>query len=164
MAILYLKKNYYDALDKTQNNEFVRKTRAYFRIYGLKYKGECVEVAVPLRANINPNFLKDKGDYIATLPTSHTRQGNWAGWHITKMIPFDGELFNKRRNKITDRDMLLAEHTAKAYIKDMQLAAQKLLNRIEAGENVFGVIEFNSALKLVARLKKQGKPSGAKRQ
>ena len=133
----------------------VRKARAYFRIYGLKYKGERVDVAIPLRANINPNFLRDKGDYIATLPTLHTRQGNWAGWHITKMIPFDGTLFNKRRNEITDRDLLLAEQTAKAYAKDMQAAAQRLLNKIEKDENIFGVIQFELALSEMHNLKKQ---------
>ena len=153
MAVKHLQKRYYEILDGTLNSEFVRKSsRAYFNLSDLKYKGGKISVAIPLRANINQNFQRSPDEIIATAPTTHTRPGFIAGWHITKMIPFDGSLFTQ--NTTGNIDLIIAEKIAQAYISKMKKAAQDFLDRLESGEIIFGAIEFDKAFNEMEKLKK----------
>lgn len=143
MALFALKQNYYSVLDNQP--EFEKKpTRLYYVVNKLTYKNKNISVAIPLRANINKKFQKNSDEYLATAPTAHTQSGSVAGWHITKMIPVNSEAIIK--TKTSSPDLTVAELTVGVYKQDFINKVKAMLLRFENGEQVFGAIDFDSAL------------------
>ena len=92
MSLYQIKNSYFTYL--SSDDEFEKDAkRLYYTIRNLKYKGEKITVAIPLRSNINSNFQKNTDEYIPTLPSVKTQKqkGNIAGWHILKMVPISFE-------------------------------------------------------------------------
>ena len=139
-----LQKDYHDAL--TADPEFeANEYRPYFILKNLEYKGKRINVGIPLRSNINLHFSKNSNEYIATTPTDHTivKKGNIAGWHITKMVPvsFDKVVgFDISKYPSLNAALIIANDI---YKEDMINKVKLLLKRLEAGEKVFGTIDFD---------------------
>ena len=103
------------------------------------------------------------GFWFSVTSTDHTKSGNIGGWHISKIIPFDGSLFVESRSKTLPKGIQFADITARFYVKEMKESAQKLLDNIAAGEKPFGVIEFDKALEAMNALKNGNIDSALKR-
>lgn len=141
-----LKKEYYNKLKL--DKEFITDiARPYFIIKNLTYKNHIINVAIPLRSNINKYFASLKDEYVSTPPTNHTltNKGNVAGWHITKMIPIK---FNYViSHKIKDSKLNVSYAIACELCNEEIIHKTKLmLNRLENGEKVFGTIDFDKFL------------------
>jgi hypothetical protein len=119
--------------------------RCYIIVGGIPYKNRKISVAIPLRSNINAGFQSKKDEYIATVPTGKTRQGFIAGWHITKAIPIDGAVAVKL-NIANRQDLQIAEKIAKMQAKLFKEKTTAFIKRVEAGEKIFGAIDFDAAL------------------
>ncbi len=69
-----------------QDPEVLKKEgRPCLLVVRLKYKGDVLPFAVPLRSNISA--VTPKGQYFALPPRSGTRSGNHHGLHYIKMMP-----------------------------------------------------------------------------
>ncbi len=149
MSLFALTKDYYRELEK--DPEFEKKaTRLYYAVFKLKYKSENISVAVPLRANLNANYQKNRDEYLATPPTEHTQAGAVAGWHITKMIPVNSDVLIKVKTQSQDLD--IAEYVVNQKKQDFIDKIKKMLSRIEQGEKVFGTIDFDAALRTLQQI------------
>jgi hypothetical protein len=121
-------------------------------ISGVKYKGEKITVAIPLRANIN-KWQQKRGEYLPTLPTPHTNDGNVAGWHYIKMIPHADGMFYKSNKEVLFKEITLAEQIVKAVMPTVKQDVQTILNRFENNDKIDGAVNFNLALREVEKLK-----------
>ena len=147
MKFKRLKREYHDKL--IADTEFeCNPRRPYYVIRQLDYKGTKIDVAIPLRSNINPNFSSKPDEYVATPPTSHTLigKGNIAGWHITKLIPVKADKIVSRKIK-SGSDTDIAYMIADAQKAKLISSAQKMLNNFESGTTIFGAINFDEAIK-----------------
>jgi hypothetical protein len=152
MSVFHISKEYHDALEKTQPKTFLKKLgRVYIFISGVKYKGEKITVAVPLRANIN-KWQQKRGEYLPTLPTPHTNDGNVAGWHFIKMIPHANGLFYKNNKEILLQEISLAEQIAKSVMPTVKQNVQTVLNRFENNDKIDGAVKFNLALREMKKI------------
>lgn len=146
MSLYQIKNSYFSYL--ISDDEFEKDAkRLYYVIRLLKYKGNSISVAVPLRSNINRNFQKNTDEYIPTLPSAktQTQKGNIAGWHIVKMIPISFKQVITIKN--FSADIQVAQDIAGIYKHDELLDKVKaMLLRFENGEKPFGAIDFDKAL------------------
>lgn len=149
MSLFALTNDYYQELVK--DPEFEKKsTRLYYTVFKLKYKNEDIAVAIPLRANLNANYQRNRDEYLATPPTEHTQIGALAGWHITKMIPVSSDVIIKV--KTHNPDLEIAEYIVKQRKQEFIDKIKKMLSRIEKGEKIFGVIDFDAAIEKLRQI------------
>lgn len=146
MSLYQIKNSYFTYL--ASDSEFEKDAkRLYYIVRSLKYKGENVAVAIPLRSNINQNFQKNKDEYIPTLPSTKTQiqKGNIAGWHILKMIPISFKQTITIKKFSTE--IQVAQDIANTYKHDEMINKVKMmLLRFEQEERPFGAIDFDKAL------------------
>ena len=150
--VYYLKQDYFNKL--LNDSEFERNiNRPYFIVRNIPYKGKKISVAVPLRSNINKNFQTKPNEFMATIPTAHTLsgKGNIAGWHFTKAIPIN---FKHVISAVpSDPDINAALSLAEIYRHDEFIDKTKsIIAKIENGDDVFGAIDFDSAMEFLEEL------------
>lgn len=146
MALFNIMSHYHD--DLMYDPEFeCSLTRNYYIVVSLRYKGRPIKLAIPLRSNINIMFQRRSDEIVATVPTKKTRPGCIAGFHITKAIPVNGAVLVKNNyDPIKRLDLKLAETVAESKYAELREKAQAYLNRVEAGENIFGAVDIDAAL------------------
>jgi uncharacterized protein (DUF433 family) len=152
MELRFIQKQYYQTIENSLDSEFMKKqSRPYFYLSGVKYKGQNISVAIPLRANINLKTV-NYSDIIPIPSSNHTQANKISGWQLNKAIPFFPKLFNVTHTN--PNDLVIAEKGAKANISVMRIRMQTILNKWAAGEKIFGSIDFDNALKVMSRLNK----------
>jgi hypothetical protein len=151
----HLKNNYYSELindPEFENNP----SRNYIIVPKIKYKGRIINVAIPLRSNININFQKRKGEIIPTVPTPKTRPGNIAGFHILKIIPVNrATVVRYDYDMQARRDLALAEQIVKQSEDVLKQYIISFLSCLEKNEKTWAAIDFDNALQIADTLKAQ---------
>ncbi len=148
MSLYYLQKNYYDALLSSDSEFLTKETRLYFLLRKLTYNGSLINVAIPIRTNISLNHIKQT---IPLPPNSHTKKNYIGGWHINKLIPVTSDVLRVNSAAKT-KELQVAEYIGKVYLQEMKEMAQELLKSKENKQNVFGMIDFDAALKILQQL------------
>ena len=146
--VFKLKQTFYNKM--VGDTEFEKDLdRPYFIIRGLSYKGSKVTVGIPLRSNINKEFAKKTDEYISTPPSDHTLtgKGNIAGWHIVKMIPIDFSVV-VGQSIVAGSSLEIPFEIANTFSNTQLIEkVKKMLARFENGEQVFGAVDFDGAIR-----------------
>jgi len=141
--LYYLKPYLYFELSK--DKEFcINIKRPYYIVKKLNYKNKIINVAIPLRSNINAKFQKDSQSYVLTNSSNHTRTHNIAGWHFTKMIPIKLKYVYKKSPMTKN-----AINCLRINREEFRFKCNIMLKRFEKGEKIFGAINFDYYVKLL---------------
>ncbi|MCL2176838.1 MAG: hypothetical protein FWB72_02670 [Firmicutes bacterium] len=148
MSIFFLTNETHEALKKDKNFTW-KLRRPYFLVEGLVFKNKKISVAIPKRSNVSNKFANE---VIRTPNTSTTMKGNISGWHISKFVPFDKELFIDGTGQ-TNPDILRAEQIGIWNTEKIKSEVQRYLNLIEQGNPPKYVIHLGKMLKEYEKLK-----------
>lgn len=126
MKLVKLKAEFFQKCKATDNEVLDKIERPYVLIIKLKYNGEKLDFAIPLRTNIPAS--EQKNMYYVLPTRSKTRDKNRHGLHFRKIIPVKKQYLEKYIIfENNDFDKIIQEYINK-NIKNIVLQAQDYLN------------------------------------
>ena len=124
--LYFIKKEYHDKLQESDEEFLFDMKRAYFVVRDLVDKGEPIDLAIPVHANIS-EITQQEGWFLASNDTDHTKIGKVAGFNLAKAIPYLWSEFSEAAPSLSN-ELKLKDDLAKQNLPSLKQKAQKMLN------------------------------------